>query len=121
MFYSLYENGTLQSGGQQILKYFSPSSDEFIDGLKGINHNAIDGRFVHPRQEDLLSQLASLLPINLNDFQFKDVSLWRTELCGVKPCWNQMVNYHWPLLLHHYNYSVVNRYSCVHINKYLCV
>ena len=115
MFYSLYENGTLQSGSQQILKYFSPSSDEFIDELKGINPIDIRDHLVHPKQEeDLLSQLVSLLPVNLNDFQFKDVSLWRTELCGVKPCWNQMVNHHWPLLLHHYNYSVVNRYT--HIN-----
>ena len=111
MFYSLYENGTLQSGSQKIMEYFIPSSDEFIDGLKGINPNAIGDHLVHSKQEDMLSQLASLLPVNLNDFQFKDVSLRRTELCGVKPCWNQMVNYHWPLLLQHYNYSVVNRYT----------
>ena len=109
MFYSLYENGTLQSGIQRIMKYFNPSSEELFDGFKGINLNAFDDRLVHPRQEDLLSQLVSLLAVNLNDFQFKDVSLWRTELCGVKPCWNQMANHHWPLLLQHYNYSVVNR------------
>ena len=111
MLYSLYENGTLLSGYQQIMKYLNPSSNEFIDGLKGISPNDIGDHLVHPKQEDMLSQLASLLPVNLNDFQFKDVSLWKTELCGVKPCWNQMVNHHWPLLLQHYNYSVVNRYT----------
>ena len=111
MLYSLYENGTLLSGYQQIMKYLNPSSNEFIDGLKGINPNDIGDHLVHPKQEDMLSQLASLLPVHLNDFQFKDVSLWKTELCGVKPCWNQMVNHHWPLLLQHYNYSVVNRYT----------
>ena len=122
MLYSLYENGALQNGYQQIMKYFNPSSNEFIDGLKGINPNAIGDHLKHPKQEDMLSQLASLLPVNLNDFQFKDVSLWRTELCGVKPCWNQMVKHYWPLLLQHYNYSVVNRYTYMYTpQKEVCL
>lgn len=112
MCYLLYENGTLQSGSQKILKYFSPS-DEFIDGLKlDINPNVTIGdHLMHSKQEDLLSQLATLLSLNVNDFQLKDVSLWKTKLCGVKPCWNQMVSHYWPLLLQHYNFSVVNRFD----------
>lgn len=96
------------------MKYFNPSSDEFIDELKGINPNTISDHLVHSKQEDLLSQLALLLSVDLNGFQFKDVSLWQTELCGVKPCWNQMVNHHWPLLLQHYNFPVVNRCVLIH-------
>ena len=110
MVYLLYESGeTLQSSIQQIVKYSSTTDDEFIHRLSDFNPSPVSNYLMQSKKEDFLSQLISLLPIDLSNFQFKDVLLKKRELCGVKPCWNQMINNYWPLLLQHYNYSVVNR------------
>ena len=110
MVYLLYESGgTLQSTILQIVKYSSTTNDEFINRLSDVNPSPVSNHLMQSNKEDFLSQLISLLPIDLNNFQFKGGALKKRELCGVKPCWNQMINNYWPLLLQHYNYSVVNR------------
>ncbi|XP_065912722.1 sterol regulatory element-binding protein cleavage-activating protein-like [Dysidea avara] len=111
MVYLLYESGgTLQSTILQIVKYSSTTNDEFINRLSDVNPSPVSNHLMQSNKEDFLSQLISLLPIDLNNFQFKGGALKKRELCGVKPCWNQMINNYWPLLLQHYNYSVVNRF-----------